>query len=260
MEFLQRTPFFRLLLPFIVGIILYQYMEFLHGVLYGLFCISFVLFLLSFASHIPKRQFQFRWLFGSGVFVFMLSLAYFLCTENEKSSVFDHLNQKGIYRIEIISAPVEKTKSYQCTVNLLGFFDTSWKPARGTAILYIQKDKAASKVLFGDRLLVEAAFATPEKAMNPDGFDYAAYLHRQGIGATCYIASGKWQLTDRNKSFSIRRASDKCRNYLLDVYRKFHIQGDEFAVLAALTLGYTNDLQPGLRAGYGEAGVMHILA
>jgi competence protein ComEC len=260
MEFLQRTPFFRLLLPFIVGIILYQYVEFLHGVLYGLFLISFGLFLLSLGFHTPTRQFQFRWLFGSGVFVFMLSLAYFLCIENEKSSVFDHLNQKGIYRVEIISAPVEKTKSYQCTVKILGFFDSSWKPARGKAVLYIQKDKFASKVLFGDRLLVEAGFSTPEKAMNPDGFDYDAYLHRQGIGAICYVPSGKWQLTDRNNSFSIRRASDKCRNYLLDVYRKFHIQGDEFAVLAALTLGYTNDLQPGLRAGYGEAGVMHILA
>ena len=260
MEFLQRTPFLRLLLPFIIGILLYQYVEFLHGVLYGLFCITFVLFLLSYKFHTPKRQFQFRWLFGSGVFVFMLSLAYSLCVENEKSSVFDHLNQKGIYRIEIISPPVEKIKSYQCTVNLLGSFDSSWKPSHGKAILYIQKDKPASKLLFGDRLLVETEFATPEKAMNPDGFDYAAYLHRQGVGATCYIPSGKWQLTDRNNSFSIRRTSDKCRNYLLDVYRRFHIQGDEFAVLAAVTLGYTNDLQPDLRSGFAAAGVMHILA
>jgi len=259
-EFLQRTPFLRLLLPFIIGILLYQYVEFLHGVLYGLFCITFVLFLLSYKFHTPKRQFQFRWLFGSGVFVFMLSLAYSLCVENEKSSVFDHLNQKGIYRIEIISPPVEKIKSYQCTVNLLGSFDSSWKPSHGKAILYIQKDKPASKLLFGDRLLVETEFATPEKAMNPDGFDYAAYLHRQGVGATCYIPSGKWQLTDRNNSFSIRRTSDKCRNYLLDVYRRFHIQGDEFAVLAAVTLGYTNDLQPDLRSGFAAAGVMHILA
>ena len=60
MEFLQRTPFFRLLLPFIVGIILYQYVEFLQWVLYGLFCISFVLFLLSYGFHIPKRQWRSR--------------------------------------------------------------------------------------------------------------------------------------------------------------------------------------------------------
>jgi competence protein ComEC len=260
MEFLQRTPFLRLLLPFILGILLYQYVEFLHVVLYGSFCISIILVVLSYGIHIPKRLFQFRWLFGCGIFVFMLSLAYFLCSENEKTTVFDHLNQKGIYRIEIISAPIEKTKSYQCTVNVLGFFDTSWKPAHGKSILYIQKNNQASTLLSGDRLLVEAGFTRPDKPLNPDGFDYAAYLHRQGIEATCYIPSGKWRLADRNNSFSIRRASGNCRNYLLDVYRKFHIQGDEFAVLAALTLGYTNDLQPDLRSGYAAAGVMHILA
>ncbi len=260
MEFLQRTPFFRLLLPFILGIILYQYVEFLHGVLYALFALSVLLAGGSFIWRSPTRQFQFRWLFGIGIFVFMFALAYLLCSENEKADVFDHLHQKGIYRIEITSAPVEKANTYQCKADIISFYDSRWKPVNGRANLYIQKDNSASKLLFGDRLLVEADFTTPDKALNPDGFDYAAYLKRQGIGATCYIPSASWELVGRNTGFSIRRAACECRNYLLGIYRKFHIQGDEFAVLAALTLGYTNDLQPDLRAGYSDAGVMHILA
>lgn len=185
MDFLQRTPFFRLLLPFIIGIILYQYVNLLQGGLLALFIVSICLILLSFAIRVPKRQFEFRWLFGSGIFIFMLSLAYFLSAEREKADVFDYLNHKGIYKVELTSAPVEKTKSYLCKVTVLQCFDSSWKPARGQAILYFQKDKVASKLLFGDRLLVEAEFAPPEKVQNPDGFDYAAYLKRQGIGATC---------------------------------------------------------------------------
>jgi len=66
-------------------------------------------------------------------------------------------------------------------------------------------------------------------------------------------------MTDRNTGFSIRREADKWRNYLLGVYRKFNIQGDEFAVLAALTLGYTDDLQPDLRASYSATGAMQIV-
>jgi competence protein ComEC len=46
----------------------------------------------------------------------------------------------------------------------------------------------------------------------------------------------------------------------LNVYRKFKIQGDEFAVLAALTLGYTDALQPDLRKSYSATGAMHILS
>jgi len=260
MDFLQRTPFFRLLLPFILGIILYQYVELFRWSLLALFGLSLLLVFLSFVIHNPKRQFQFRWLFGCGIFLFLLSLAYFLSDGSEKESAFDHLHQNGIYRVELASAPIEKAKSYLCKVDVYQYYDSSWKPAQGQAILYFQKDKQASELLFGDRLLVAAEFAEPEKALNPDGFDYAAYLKRQGVGATCYITSGSWKAIGRNDGFSIRREADKWRNYLLHVYRKFNIQGDEFAVLAALTLGYTDDLQPDLKASYSATGAMHILS
>ena len=260
MDFLQRTPFFRLLLPFMIGIVLYQYVELLQWSLLAMFGISLMLVLVAIVIRASKRQFQFRWLFGCGIFLFMMSFAYSLSSEREKENTFTHLHKKGIYRVELTSAPVEKAKSFLCKVNVFQYFDSTWKPARGQAILYFQKDQAASKLLFGDRLMVEAEFADPERTLNPDGFDYASYLKRQGVGATSYISSGSWQLTGQNTSFSIRREADKWRNYLLEIYRKFNIQGDEFAVLAALTLGYTDDLQPDIRASYSSTGVMHILS
>lgn len=260
MDYLQRTPFFRLLLPFIIGIILYQYVEIQHWSLFALLCLSIIMISLSLALRKPQQQYQFRWIFGCGIFVFMLILAYFLSTTREKADVFTHLNQKGIYKVELTSAPVEKTKSYLCKVEVMELYDTSWKPVKGHAILYFQKDNATSNLLFGDRLMIQAEFAKPEKPLNPDGFDYATYLKRQGIGATSYISSGSWKLIDKNKSFSIRREADICRNYLLDIYRKYHIEGDEFAVLAALTLGYVDDIQPDLFASYSATGVVHILS
>jgi competence protein ComEC len=260
MDFLQRTPFLRLLLPFIIGIVVYQYVEIYNWSLYAMFGLAAFLIILSYIIRTPKRQFQFRWLFGCGIFIFMFSLAYFLSAEKEKTARFDHLHQKGIYRVEIISPPVEKVKSFQCKVNVLEYFNATWKPAHGQAILYFQKNQNTSKLLFGDRLLVEADFAPPEKPLNPDGFNYAAYLKRQGIGATSYISSGSWQFSGKNESFSIRREADKWQKYLLGIYRKFNITGDEFAVLGALTLGYTDDLQPDIRASYSATGTVHILS
>jgi len=261
MDFLQRTPFFRLLLPLILGIIVYQYVDFQHWGLYAMFFLSIVLLVLPFVIHIPKRQFQFRWLFGCGIFLFLFILIYFLSGEREKENLFQRLNSKGIYRVELSAPPIEKAKSYLCKVDVIQYFDTNdWVSTRGKAILYLQKDRAASKLLFGDRLMLEAKFSPPERALNPDGFDYAAYLKRQGVGAVCYIPSDSWRLTDRDMTFSIQRQADICRNYLLDIYRKFQIQGDEFAVLAALTLGYTDALQPDLRASYSATGAMHILS
>ena len=261
MDFLQRTPFFRLLLPLILGIIVYQYVDFQHWGLYAMFFLSIILLVLPFVIRIPKRQFQFRWLFGCGIFLFLFLLVYFLSDEREKENFFQRLNSKGIYRIELSAAPLEKAKSYLCKVDVVQYFDsTGWVTTRGKAILYLQKDSAASKLLFGDRLMLEAKFSPPERALNPDGFDYAAYLKRQGVGAVCYVPSGTWRMTDRDMAFSIQRQADICRNYLLNIYREFHIEGDEFAVLAALTLGYTDALQPDLRASYSATGAMHILS
>jgi competence protein ComEC len=260
MDFLQRTPFFRLLLPFIIGIVAYQFVEIFRWSLYAMFGLSVISILLSFAIRAPKRQFQFRWLFGCGILIFMFSLAYFLSSEREKADSFDHLHQKGIYRVEICSPPVEKEKSIMCKAYVLQFYNSAWQPSKGQAILYFQKDKSASKILYGDRLMIEANFAPPEKPLNPESFDFATYLKRQGIGATSFVSSGSWQTTDRNESFSIRRESDKWRKYLLEIYKKFNITGDEFAVLAALTLGYTDDLQPDIRASYSATGTVHILS
>ncbi|MBV5284244.1 MAG: ComEC family competence protein [Paludibacter sp.] len=261
MDFLQRTPFFRLLLPLILGIIVYQYVDFQQWGLYAMFFLSIILLVLPFVIRIPKRQFQFRWLFGFGIFLFLFVLIYFLSGEREKENVFQRLNSKGIYRVELSAAPIEKAKSYLCKVDVIQCFDsTGWVTTRGKAILYLQKDSAASKLLFGDRLMLEAKFSPPERALNPDGFDYAAYLKRQGVGAVCYVPSGTWRMTDRDKAFSIQHQADICRNYLLNIYREFHIEGDEFAVLAALTLGYTDALQPDLRASYSATGAMHILS
>ncbi len=263
MDFLQRTPFFRLAIPLIAGIISYQYVELFTWSLLLMFVISFILIIISFLVSESKRQFQFRWFFGAGISIFFFALAYVLSAKQEHADAFDHLQQKGIYRVELTAAPNEKANSYACRVGKIVYFDTlthSFIPVHGQAILYFKKDSAASKLLFGDRLMVYAEFMPPEKAANPDVFDYRIYLKRQGIGATSYISSVNWKLIGHSTSFSIRREADKCRNYLLNIYRQFKIQGDEFAVLSALTLGYTDDLQPDLRKSYSVTGVMHILS
>ena len=261
MDFLQRTPFFRLLLPFILGIILFQYIELFHWSLVSIFTGSICLIIIAYVIRSPNQLHKFRWLFGSGIFFLMLSTAYSLSTEYEKANEFDHINRKGIFNVELTAAPIEKTNSYLCKVNVIQLIDSNTIiPSNGKAILYLQKDSASAKLLYGDRLLIETEFSLPEQAQNPDGFDYAAYLKRQGVGGTSYICAESWHRTGNNPAFSIQREADKCRNYLLDIYRNFQIEADEFAVLAALTLGFTDDLQPDLRASYSATGAMHILS
>ena len=261
MNFLQRTPFFRLIIPLIAGIVVSQYVKLSVLWLLMLLILSALFIVTSLLFKKPGVQFKYRWFFGTGIFLFLFSLGCILTETKDKSSEFPFLNQKEIYRVELTEAPVEKAKSYKCEVELLSVFrEGSWQPAHGKALVYFQKDSFSASLLFGDRIMLRTEFKTPIGAVNPDGFNYAAYLKRQGIMATAYIPSGTWQLSDINTSFSVRRLADESRRQLLKIFRKFEIAGDEFAVLAALTLGFTDALQPDIMTSYSATGAMHILS
>jgi len=262
MNFLQRTPFFRMLLPFICGIAVFQSVGFTGNVLFlALTTVAVLLIAIPFFIRVPEYQFRFRWLFGAGIVLFFFLAGYGLTFKNKDKSSFGHIGEKGFYMVELTEAPIEKSKTMRCKVQVLQYLDsTRWSASYGKAIVYLQKDKETSKLLFGDRLMVRATFNYPDSVVNPDGFDYRTYLKRQGIGATAYVSSSEWRHAGFNNEFSIRRIASKYRNRMLNVYRSYGISGDEFAVLAALTLGYTDELQPDLRASYSATGAMHILS
>ena len=262
MNFLQRTPFFRMLFPFVCGIAVFQSVGFTGNILFLTLITLAVLFMaVPFFLRIPEHQFRFRWLFGAGIVLFFFLAGYALTGKNKDKWGFEHIGTKGFYMVELTEAPIEKSKTMRCKVQVLQYLDsTRWTTTYGNAIMYLQKDQQTPKLLFGDRLMVRVAFNRPDSVVNPDGFDYRTYLKRQGIGATAYVSSSEWRHAGFNDEFSIRRLASKYRNRMLNVYRKYGISGDEFAVLAALTLGYSDELQPDLRASYSATGAMHILS
>jgi len=261
MNFLQRTPFFRLLLALIPGIVAFQYIQITPNVLIILAMLAIVFLVISFLIRNSVSHYKLRWLFGFGMFLFLFSLGYFLCWNFEQKHQLSDLNEHAVYEVELKASPVEKAKSFLCKVKLLQkISNAGTAKSYGNVIIYLQKDSAAERLNIGDKILVDAEFKSPDGVQNPNGFDYAHYLKRQGIQATAYIPTEKWQKSTHKPSSSIYRISDLSRDYLLNIFRKFKITGDEFAVLAALTLGYTDDLQPDLLKSYSATGAMHILS
>lgn len=261
MNLLQRTPFFRLLLALVFGIVIFQYFRVPEFVLFAAL-ITTVLILASFLL-IRNADFlyRFRWLFGVNVMICFACIGYSSCLHFDKNNQFTELNHRAIYEVELITAPVEKARSYSFRVKLLHRYDsTESTKVGGKAILYLQKDSIPLDLLLGDRLLVDAEFKIPDGAQNPNGFDYAAYLKRQGIGATTYLSSDKWKKIGRNPDFLLHRFANQSRNFLLEIYKKYGVDGSEFAVLAALTLGYTDSLDPELYKLYSHTGAVHILS
>ncbi len=261
MSLLQRTPFFQLLLALVAGIVVYQYIKISQAILISFLVLSIFLIVLSFFVEKSASQYRLRHLFGIGAMLCTATIAYYLCLSFEQKNAFAELNHRAIYEVELTSAPQEKERSYSVQVKLLQRYDSiSTTPVSGNAMVYIQKDSLASELLLGDRLMIEAEYKAPDGVQNPNGFDYAKYLKRQGVGATAYLSSDKWQKTGQNNAFSLKRFANKSRNHLLEIYKKYGIDGAEFAVLAALTLGYKESLEPDIYQLYSHTGAVHILS
>lgn len=262
MSFLQRTPFFRLLLPLIAGIVFFQFAGF-SAVLSGALLFFVLLSVsLNYIFKNPSLQYRFRWLFGFSVYLSIFLIGYVLSEFHGRRSEFRFEGEKGLCYVEILEAPVLKEKSVLCRVETLNFTDSLGviHAAKGNALLYVARDSASEMLRSGDRLMLETTFRKPDGVVNPEGFDYATYLARQGYGAIAYVDTDHWKKADKNTSFSILRLAENVQEKLLNVFKRFGIEGDEYAVLAALTLGSKDALHPELRQNYTTSGGMHILA
>ncbi len=165
------------------------------------------------------------------------------------------------YLLRITDYPVEKTKSIQYNASLLYRQDSAcnWQPIDAAIRLTLQKDSLATTLRPGDIIVAKTTIQQPH-AKNPDEFDYMNYLRLVGYSGTAFVAKDSWAQVGYKKPRGIRACAIFCRNYLYQRYRACGLTGAELGVVSALTLGYTEDLDPETRQTFTAAGAAHILA
>ena len=261
MNFLQRTPFVRLLLALVSGIVTFQHLDIFNITRLVWLFIALILIVCSFWIQKSRQTYRLRWLFGTGIFIMLFLWGFQLADSAHQKSIFPYLNTEAVFVATLSETPVEKPNSFSCKSQLTGKYDSSdFIKTDASAILYIEKDDRSKSLKKGDKLLFRTTFQRPPPPSNPKGFDYATFLQRKGIGATAYVSTQEWLLTGHQQKFSLMSWAEKSRNHLLQLYRKIGLSKDELAVLSALTLGYKDELEPELREDFSYAGVMHILA
>lgn len=261
MDFIRKNPFVYLLLSLAVGIGCGSW-PVLAEVTHLFFALALLL-LLSYA--IAKRFFSLYntgFLFLSGVFFFLLAIGMFRMKKTDTESSATFTDKKALFEAIVMDDVVEKPKTYMCWLQMCYSWssDSVHSVEKGRAIVYIAKDSLSASVKSGDVLLLHSFFPSYHPDPNPECFDYPAYLLRQGIASTAYLPSDKWKRVGHEERFSLKQYAARCRNRLLEVYRKYGIEGENFAVLSALTLGDRSELEPNTKQAFSVSGAMHILA
>lgn len=258
-KFLHQTPFFRLSMSLLAGIIFQLYFpvlkEFIPHILFSIFFL-----ILLFAIFKLSRNYALNKIWGVLVSLVLFFSGMQLVSFKQKN-VFDFGNSEHLIIATVIEQAQEKENSIKTTLRIDCFQDSLfWHRNKSKVLCYFQKDSLSLGLNLGDQIIAKTYLNEIVHSGNPYTFNYKEYLKYQEVYTQCYIKTNDYKVIAHHKGSKIRILSNKTRQHLLEIYQKNQITGNEFAVLSALTLGYKSELTPELKESFSTSGAMHILA
>jgi competence protein ComEC len=256
-------PLLRLVFPFVAGIIAEGFIG-LHGEQpWRLPALLLVLLLLLQVLTVVIRNYRLRWISGLVLNVFLLVAGYRIARDHRPANDPDYLGKHpdGLFVATIAEPPGISNSSVKAVIALRFYRKNGcWVRICGSAIGYLKFRQDSIPLHFGDQILLHAGFSEISDNSNPHTFSYARYLKNKGISHRAFAEAHCWKLISLKPSGSIRKVAFQVRDRLLNILRDNHVEGKEFAVAAALLLGYVDDLDADLRRDYAATGAMHILS
>lgn len=128
--------------------------------------------------------------------------------------------------------------------------------AAGTVRIVVRDELFAGG--YGDRIELSGRPVPPRGYRNPGGFDYPAYLARQGVYAVVPVKSGSAIAILERGSGLFRLVQDLRERIRRSMTAS--LRGEGLAVLLAMTIGEEGDLTDDLRERFVAAGVTHIIS
>jgi len=237
---LRQAVFLRLTLFFALGIIIQTQKNLFP---YWIYSAVFSLLIL-FLAMLPKiaSSYRWRWLFGAGLSLFCISSAGILTCSAWKQSEWKEETGSRNYRVQLIDDPERKPQTWMCKA----------KTGDKTVVVYIPADSVSSSLKPSDWLAIKAHFEKTDQIN----------LRKQGIAARAFVAKNNWRKLENppEQPFSLHSYSLKCRRIVLNQLKKMLPDEQLYAIAAAISFGYTKEMDRDTRRIFSAAGCAHILA
>lgn len=261
-EALRKAPLLRVVVPFAAGIVM--------GTLVPLPCrLNYIaIWVMAFAlltatSYWLSSSYRWRWLFGAvlTVCLFITGCWYYSLY---KDQVFSRIpvEGKGAYMAEVLMHEKVTPSFNVYTVSIEEqAVDNEFRAVHAKVRLYLPLDDSFSGLLPGDRLIIRGALSRPKDPSNPGEFNYRRYLERKGIWGVGYVrdaqAVSKMPGTGGSR---LKRVAALLQNKFTGLFRAHGIQGDDLALLSALTIGVRDEIDNDMNQAFSASGAMHVLS
>jgi competence protein ComEC len=198
------------------------------------------------------------------IFFFFFTLGGFLISNQNCSQQAEWPSHPIESEAVIVSPPIVKDKVVECDMKLISIGRA--RPSSNIPLIkaFLIKDKRSESLAVGDGMTVYSKISKPYNR-GKTNFDYAKYLTNHGFTGTTFIDSYHWKkqavdisqltLTERTKMRLMR-----FRSSCLHQYQSLGFTNQQYAVMAALTLGDKSSLSKSTKESYSRAGASHVLA
>ena len=262
-----KIPLIRAFIPFVVGILLYKSIPQIPDYyVYLFFCIPlcFVVFSRLYFSR-TKQYFKFRWVDGLCFTIIFFVGGYLVTYSNDQlrsKNHFSHFLQKqSIVIAKIVQVPEEKLKTIKLEVKVVAVENSNVNiPVTGEMIVYVSKDSLAKCLRYADLIAIKNNVADIPAALNPGQFDYKSNLANRSIYQQALLKQNEWRFIGHGIPNRIMEAMFKVRSVFIKSVKANFIDDSQQAILLALLIGYTSEINDEIRQSFTETGIMHLLA
>ncbi|MDZ4680307.1 MAG: ComEC/Rec2 family competence protein [Saprospiraceae bacterium] len=259
----RTIPFFRLTLPFVAGIWLAAGQE---VALFKAFFWAFpVLFGLLWFFWQRRTGFQTRWLYGVVLSIFLFLFGYQFTALHHELNRPRHFKD-AISQENYVSGVIQRLRPGGNSMRLilkvehLGSSPDTLLSRTGFLLAYVDLDGRSRSLNYGDQIILKGRIRPIEPPKNPKTFDFAWYMHLNNTHFSIRADSLSWEKRNDQASRSILALTDQLRQRCIAILRKHLPADNEFAVGAALILGYKDEISQEVTNAYVNTGAMHVLA
>lgn len=265
MKAFTSIPFFRILIPFVIGILL--------GLKFEQFHLPFYLPTITLVPIIFLKTYQpgnkvYKWLFMIFVDVF---LVLYGVTLTQKTNLNNQTNYYGnlvdtdsiiTFIATINDVPTEKDKFVKCSLMFNEVKQNDcFVNANGTVFVYFKKSLSANSLKAGQTLLIKTCLQELSPPKNPYEFNYKNYLSNKQIYHTAFVDSNAYvALSVNNQLNPVWQLGLTCKEFLLTRLKNSSLNKNAASICAALITGYDDEVDKSVMEAFSHSGTLHVLS
>lgn len=262
-NFLEGIPMLRILIPFVIGIICYDYCYpniTLSSLLQWIW-LPFIL--ISIVLVLGKRLPALQNLMPIISIVCIMGISIGICATKDNLALknkarYAQLGKSDYTLIVVNNDATQKEKTIKYDVTILAFEqDNKALKANIKGFLYTVNQNKAPKYKDGDTLMVKGQWHPIKNYGNPNEMNYQRYCSRKQIFLQLFANHQNITIIGRQDRVSILKLTNQ---YCIKIFEKLIPEKNSLALLKAMILGYEQDIDPQVRQNYSDTGIIHIVS